>query len=600
MRRRRIELPSEDRNDLATLKTLVPFLSHHRVRIGIALIFLALAKFANIGVPLALKSIVDALDVDTLNEGIVVVPLALLVGYGLLRLSTIVFQELRNAVFARAAQQATREIAVKVFRHLHQLSLRFHLDRQTGGVSRDMERGSRSITQLLNYLIFSIFPTVFEIAVVCIILLLKFDPLFCIVTLVTVAIYFVYTWKVTEWRLKYRVQMNKADSIANTTAIDSLINYETVKYFGNEELETRKYNDNLLEWEHASVKSQVSLALLNTGQGLIIGIGLTLLLIMAADQAVEGDMTLGDFVMVNAFMIQLYMPLNFLGSVFREISHCLTDMEKMFSLLNVRQEIKDKHKTCDPGFENSNIRFDQVCFNYSPDRNILRNVDFSIAAGNKVAVVGPSGSGKSTLVRLLFRFYDVTAGSISINGIDIRELSSACLRAAIGIVPQDTVLFNDTLLANVHYGRPQATLGEVREAIRLAHLEGFVDRLPEGLQTIVGERGLKLSGGEKQRVAIARTILKNPPILILDEATSSLDSHSERNIQQALDEISENRTTLIIAHRLSTIVDSDLILVLDEGCIVERGNHRELLNQNGAYTRLWRLQQQRESNNDTP
>jgi ATP-binding cassette, subfamily B, heavy metal transporter len=591
----RTELPDQRRDDLATMKTLLPFLARHRLRIGAALVFLVAAKVANIGVPLALKSIVDALDVSDIGTTLAVVPIALLIGYGVLRLLTIVFQEMRNAIFARAAQQSTREIGLKVFEHLHALSLRFHLDRQTGGLSRDMERGGSSVTQLLNYLVFSIFPTIFEILVVCAILLVQFDIWFSVVTLVTVVIYFVYTWKVTEWRMKFRVEMNLADSVANTTAIDSLINYETVKYFGNERLEADKYNTNLKRWEKASVKSQVSLAFLNTGQGFIIGAGLTILLIMAASQVASGAMSLGDFVMVNAFMIQLYLPLNFLGSVFREIKHCLTDMDKMFSILDVEREITDKPDAVELDRADTTIRFEHIDFSYNDDRRILSDVHFTIGAGEKVAVVGPSGSGKSTLARLLFRFYDVDDGRITIGGTDIRDLTAASLRAAIGIVPQDTVLFNDTLLANIRYGRADATDDEVAEAVRSANLETFVASLPQGLQTMVGERGLKLSGGEKQRVAIARTILKNPPILILDEATSSLDSQSERNIQRALDSIATHRTTLVIAHRLSTIVDSDMIVVLEHGRIVERGSHMKLLSMNGVYARLWELQQQREA-----
>ncbi len=587
-------MPDRRRDDVATLKTLLPFLLGHRWRIGIALAFLVAAKMANIGVPLALKSIVDTLDVSAIGDILVTVPLALLVGYGVLRLSTIVFQELRNAVFARAAQQSTREIGVKVFEHLHSLSLRFHLDRQTGGVSRDMERGSSSITQLLNYLVFSIFPTIFEIIVVCVILLVQFDPWFSVVTLVTVVVYFVYTWKVTEWRLKFRVEMNQADSVANSTAIDSLINYETVKYFGNERLEAEKYDGNLRRWERASVRSQVSLAFLNTGQGLIIGVGLTILLVMAANQVAAGAMTLGDFVMVNAFMIQLYVPLNFLGSVFREIKHCLTDMDRMFSIMDVKREIDDAPGAGPLDTGDTTVRFEHVDFAYNPDRRILDDIDFAIEAGHKVAVVGPSGSGKSTLARLLFRFYDVGAGRITIGGTDIRSVTADSLRAAIGIVPQDTVLFNDTLRANIRYGRPEAGDDDVVAAVRDANLETFVGKLPAGLDTIVGERGLKLSGGEKQRVAIARTILKNPPILILDEATSSLDSQSERSIQRALDRIASHRTTLVIAHRLSTIVDSDLIVVLEHGRIVERGTHEDLLARGGVYAALWRLQQREE------
>ncbi len=586
------ELPAENRNDWKTIKALFPYLWEYRGRIGIALLFLALAKLANIGVPVALKLIVDSLDVGDTNAQVLAIPLFLLIGYGLLRFSTSLFQELRNAVFAKASQRATRRIALKVFQHLHELALRFHLDRQTGGVSRDIERGSRSITQLLHFLIFSILPTAFEILVVCAILLLNFEIWFSVVTAVTVGLYFYYTYKVTEWRIKFRVQMNTADSRANTAAIDSLINYETVKYFGNEEYEADRYDTQLQKWEKASIKSQVSLALLNIGQGVIIGIGLTILMILAASGVVTGAMTLGDFVMVNAFLIQLYIPLNFLGTIFREVKHSLTDMERMFSLLDQDAEIHDSPGAATLAVSGGLVAFHHVHFHYQPDRPILDDIEFEIPAGKKLAVVGSSGAGKSTLARLLFRFYDVTGGAITIDGRDIREVTLRSLRAAIGIVPQDTVLFNDSIEHNIRYGRPDATHAEVEEAARLAHLDRFIAALPQGLDTVVGERGLKLSGGEKQRIAIARTILKNPPILIFDEATSQLDSKSEQAIQSALKDVAANRTTLVIAHRLSTVIDADQILVLEHGRITERGSHRQLLEAGGRYAEMWALQQE--------
>jgi len=592
LRPSRTELPSSSRNDWNTLKFLFPYLGHHRGRIAVALVFLAASKLANIGVPVALKSIVDRLDVTDTTLQIVAVPLALLVAYGLLRFFTSLFQELRSAVFAKASQQATREIALNVFRHLHDLSLRFHLDRQTGGVSRDIERGSRSITQLLHYMIFSILPTAFEILVVCGILFFSFNIWFSIVTLVTVVVYFVYTYKVTEWRIKFRVAMNKADSGANTAAIDSLINYETVKYFGNEDFEAKRYDRHLQEWERSSIKSQTSLALLNVGQGVIIGTGLTILMILAASGVVAGTMTLGDFVMVNAFLIQLYIPLNFLGTIFREVKHCLTDMERMFGLLDVEAEIHDRAGAAPLAVTDATVTFEDVSFGYNPDRQILDDVSFTIPAGHKIAVVGPSGSGKSTLARLLFRFYDVTGGVIRIDGQDIRNITLESLHAAIGIVPQDTVLFNDSIEYNIRYGRPDASRRDVERAARLAHLHEFIASLPQGYDTVVGERGLKLSGGEKQRIAIARTILKDPPILILDEATSSLDSKSEKAIQSALEEVAANRTSLVIAHRLSTVIDAEQILVLENGRIVERGTHQELLRAGGHYADMWRLQQE--------
>ncbi len=549
------------------------------------------------GVPIALKAVVDGLNVSGAAVTLTI-PIALLVGYGLLRFCTILFQELRNAVFAKASQQTTRQIALKVFEHLHRLSLRFHLDRQTGGISRDIERGSRSVAQLLNFLVFSIAPTVFEILVVCAILFYSFGIWFALVTLATVTVYFIYTYNVTEWRIKFRVDMNNADSQANSAAVDSLINYETVKYFGNEDFESRRYDDNMQAWENASIKNQVSLSFLNCGQGVIIGVGVTILMVMAAGGVVSGDMTVGDFVMINAFLIQLYIPLNFLGTIFREVKHSLTDMDRMFALLDEETEIKDRPEASELHTISPEIRFDKVCFAYNPDRQILHDVDIVIPPGNKIAVVGSSGSGKSTLARLFYRFFDVTSGSISVDGIDNRDLTQQSLRSAIGVVPQDTVLFNDSIEYNIRYGRPDATFEEIRHAAKLAHLDHFIETLPDGYDTLVGERGLKLSGGEKQRMAIARTVLKNPPILILDEATSQLDSKSEKAIQKALNEIAENRTSLVIAHRLSTIIDADRILVLEKGRVTESGTHRELLEANAHYAEMWRLQQEQRMSND--
>ncbi|MDG2088600.1 MAG: ABC transporter ATP-binding protein/permease [Arenicellaceae bacterium] len=588
MRPLRTEMPDEN-IDLRLVKRLLPYLWKHRYRVTIALTFLILAKLANVLVPIALKNIVDSLDSP---PDLVVLPIGLLLAYGALRFSTTLFQELRNAVFARAAQRTTRELTLDVFRHLHELSMRFHLDRQTGGVSRDLERGSQSVSRLLNYLTFSVVPTLFELLLVCGILFTSFEISFALVTIGTILIYGVYTIKVTQWRLKYRIKMNKADSAANTAAIDSLLNYETVKYFGNEGYEFERYNSHLLEWESDSVKSQLSLALLNVGQGAIIAGGLIALMIMAAASVATGEITIGEFVMLNAFMIQLVIPLNFLGTIFREIKHCLVDMARMFGILDEPLEIKDIDNVKKLSATEYPIIFDKVSFSYRPDRQILSDVSFEVPAGKRVAVVGPSGSGKSTIARLLFRFYQSDSGVVSLSGVPIDQLRIRDLRDAIGVVPQDSILFNDTLAYNIAYGRPGASESEVLKAIEKANLSGLLARLPDGLETDVGERGLKLSGGEKQRVAIARAIIKDPPVLILDEATSSLDSISEQAIQSALDNVSRQRTTLVIAHRLSTVIDADRIYVLDAGKIVESGAHDQLLASRGQYHQLWKIQQE--------
>jgi len=584
----RTEMPDEH-IDLRLVKRLFPYLWKHRYRVAIALTFLILAKLANVLVPIALKNIVDSLDSP---PELVALPIGLLLAYGALRFSTTLFQEVRNAVFARAAQRTTRELTLDVFKHLHDLSMRFHLDRQTGGVSRDLERGSQSVSRLLNYLTFSVVPTLFELVVVCGILFTSFEVSFALVTIGTILIYGVYTIKVTQWRLKYRIKMNKADSAANTAAIDSLLNYETVKYFSNEKYEFERYNSHLLEWESESVKSQLSLALLNVGQGAIIAGGLIGLMFMAASSVANGEITIGEFVMLNAFMIQLVIPLNFLGTIFREIKHCLVDMARMFGILDEVLEIKDIENAKKLDASEFAVKFDKVSFSYRPDRQILFDVSFEVPAGKRVAVVGPSGSGKSTIARLLFRFYQPNGGVISLSGEPIDKLRLRDLRDAIGVVPQDSVLFNDTLAYNISYGRPGVGESEILHAIDKANLSGLLARLPDGLETQVGERGLKLSGGEKQRVAIARAIVKDPSVLILDEATSSLDSISEQAIQMALDNVSQQRTTLVIAHRLSTVIDADRIYVLDAGRIVESGTHDQLLAAHGQYHQLWQIQQE--------
>jgi len=520
------------------------------------------------------------------------VPFSLLLAYGLLRMSTTLFAELRDVVFVRVAQRAIRRVALSVFRHLHSLSLRFHLDRQTGGMSRDIERGTRGISTLLNYMLFSIIPVILEFALVAAVLLTKFDWRFPAVTFIAVGLYVSFTIWVTEWRSAIRREANELDSKANTRAVDSLLNYETVKYFNNEEYEANRYDRSLENYESAALRTEASLGLLNVGQSLIIAAGVTVLMVFAAQGVAARELTLGDLVLVNVLLIQLYIPLNFLGMAYREIKQATTDMDRMFALLGQHREIQDAPDALPLPAGSLAIRFDRVDFGYDPARQILHQLSFEVPAGAKVAVVGHSGSGKSTLARLLYRFYDVQAGSISVGGIDVRRLAQPSLRGAIGIVPQDTVLFNDSIRYNIHYGRPSASAEEVIGAAQSAHIHEFIESLPKGYESAVGERGLKLSGGEKQRVAIARAILKNPQVMIFDEATSALDSETEQAIQAELAQIARGRTTLVIAHRLSTIIDADQILVMDQGRIIERGTHRDLLIAGGQYAQMWALQQQ--------
>src|SRR2546423_8738090 len=576
-------------NEWRVLRILAPYVLEYRWRVAIALVFLVSAKLANVAVPLVMKEVVDRLDVKT---AMVAVPVALLAIWGILRFSATFFGELRDVVFIPVTQRAIRRVALGVFRHLRSLSLRFHLERQTGGMTRDIERGTRGISTLLSYLLFSIIPVILEFALVAAVLIHKFDWRFAAITFGAVAVYIGFTVLVTEWRMEIRRRANELDSRANTRAIDSLLNYETVKYFGNEEFEARRYDENLQGYEAAAVKNEASLGLLNIGQSLIIAVAVTALMLLVAEGVAAQSFTLGDLVLVNGLLIQLYIPLNFLGMVYREIKQALLDLDRMFRLLSEHREVADQPGAIELPAAAANVEFRHVDFHYELARQILIDVSYSIPAGHRVAVVGHSGSGKSTLARLLYRFYDVSAGAIVVNGADSRDVKQASVRAAIGIVPQDTVLFNDTILYNIRYGRPEASDAEVVEAARAAHIHDFIETLPQRYETGVGERGLKLSGGEKQRVAIARALLKNPRILIFDEATSALDSRAEKAIQAELERISQGRTTLVIAHRLSTVMDADQILVLSHGRIVERGTHMQLLEAQGEYARMWALQQE--------
>jgi ATP-binding cassette, subfamily B, heavy metal transporter len=584
------------RGDWRVIRDLLPYLLEYRFRVAIALTCLIAAKFANLGIPILMKNLIDSLDIKANSpQALLVVPVGIIIAYGLLRISASLFTELREALFARVTQNAVRKVALQVFEHLHSLALSFHLARQTGGVSRDIERGTRGIQSLISYSLYSILPTLIEFCLVLGYFAYSYDIWFALITLLALVLYIIFTIVVTEWRTHYRRTMNDMDSKANQKAIDSLLNFETVKYFGNEAFEASRYDENLLRYQTAAVKSQKTLAVLNLGQQIIIAIGLMLILWRATLGVVNGSMTLGDLVLVNTLMIQLYIPLNFLGVIYREIKQALTDMDRMFSLLSTDKEIADSADAKALQIHNRSlgpdIHFEHVSFHYESNREILRDVSFNIPPGTITAVVGQSGAGKSTLARLLFRFYDVQSGSILIDGQNIKYVTQASLRKAIGIVPQDTVLFNDTIGYNIAYGNPSASIEEVHEAARAAQIDGFIKRLPEGYETQVGERGLKLSGGEKQRVAIARTLLKKPAMLIFDEATSALDSKTERAFQEELLSLAKNRTTLIIAHRLSTIVHADQILVMENGQIVERGTHLDLLAAEGRYSEMWQMQE---------
>ena len=573
------------------IRSLIPYLSEFRGRVTLAMACLLLAKLAGVAVPWVLKLIVE--HYEAVTDALVLVPVALLVAYGLLRFSTVFFSELRDAVFARVAERAMRRISLKVFEHLHRLDLGFHLSRRTGGLARDIERGTSGISFLLRFMVFNILPTLLEIGLIAIILLANFSPVYALTVLGAVLVYGLFTIMFTEWRNRFVRESNQLDNRSNTRAVDSLLNYETVKYFGNEQFEARQYDEHLAGWESARMKTRLSLAALNSGQALIIAGSVTLMMVLAANQVSAGSMTLGELVMINAYMIQLFIPLNFLGFIYREIREALINIERLFGLLEAPVKVADAAAAPALQVDGGTVRFEQVSHAYTPERPILRNVSFTIPAGQTLAVVGPSGAGKSTLARLLFRFYDVESGRITIDGQDIRTVNQHSLRQAIGVVPQDTVLFNDTIGYNIAYGKPGATDEDIWNALRMAQLEDFVQRLPEGLNTQVGERGLKLSGGEKQRIAIARVLLKDPQLLILDEATSSLDTHSERRILDALNLVARRRTTLAIAHRLSTITHAEQILVLEQGEVVEQGTHQELLAAGGAYAQLW-AEQQRE------
>ena len=585
----------QGRRQYKTLLLLLPYLWPRgnleiRGRVLLAMVFLIGAKAATVYVPFLYKEAVDLLSGTA--SPVIALPIGLLLAYGLVRLLMVAFAQLRDAVFAKVAQRAIRTVALKTFEHLHRLSLRFHIDRQTGGLSRVIERGVKGIEFLLSFMLFNIIPTLLEILLVCGILWGLFNVWFAVVTFVTIVTYIAFTMVFTEWRLKYRREMNDRDTEANTKAVDSLLNYETVKYFGNEDHEARRYDTSMRAYEKAAVRSIVSLAAVNIGQGGVIASGLVILMIMAGHGVTNGTMTIGDFVLVNTYLIQLYLPLNFLGFVYRQIRQSLTDMEVMFRLLDVEAEIADRSGAKTLHSNGGEVVFDNVTFAYDPRRTILEDVSFVVPTGHTVAIVGPSGAGKSTISRLLFRFYDVSSGGVKIDGQDVRDVTQASLRRAIGIVPQDTVLFNETIYYNIAYGDPSASTKQIEQAARLARIHDFVMSTPDGYQTRVGERGLKLSGGEKQRVAIARMILKDPAIMLFDEATSALDTHTEREIQESLRDVSMNRTTLVIAHRLSTVVDSDEIIVLDDGRIVERGRHDELLSRGGAYAAMWRKQQE--------